>query len=665
MRRSRTASRGACRALVSGACAGLCLSIACLASAAPEADLSYHERPPTWKCMLIDKDHKGIYDDKDFATWVKAAQDALAAKDPPRSVKPIFTFTQCFSGGFLGALFDKGVSDFTANSACRYYEGASYDVEHVRSYYSWAWGRYLDDLRLDDFAITQGAADALQTGMPRDITANPRWSFERPQYFIGGVPAKVGGNADGNYAILFAGVPDELDMSDYEQMYGELLFHGLAPENIMVLFGNQELVGGKKATKANLEWAWKTWLVEKVCAQGADHLTAQVFFWAGDHGNADTPIAMSVKAGALGQAGTDVRNLPNEGARVFEAGSQSNKWAWKHPTNKDIDAIAFADDFEGGGSQIPLNVYFSVDEPSVGESHSGVYREGIVDGRGVGGDVFIQTHNSNRQMIDSERTLGLDEAAPADELDALALRNILAISVDVPNSDPPKKKLTRPMFFSVRGSSLVQVYDPRYDETYTYVNFALFDWDGDGNAGPAPSELDGLALSDDCMRVEMPAPWDPRIMVDLLVFDLTQDDMLFSIGRDEADAFWKMYEPCDVIRAHFDGLIILAKYRTCESLGLLPTIPPDGDPPRGGQDPDNIDGLDVILVTTDGTDGPKTFKGSDGDLDDDGDTDPADLALLLAAWGPCAITCQCPPDLDGDGVVGAADLGLLLSKWSG
>ncbi len=50
-----------------------------------------------------------------------------------------------------------------------------------------------------------------------------------------------------------------------------------------------------------------------------------------------------------------------------------------------------------------------------------------------------------------------------------------------------------------------------------------------------------------------------------------------------------------------------------------------------------------------------------GDVTLDGAVDAADLASLLAAWGPCS---ACSADLDQDGAVGAADLAILLSLWS-
>ncbi|MCA9291201.1 MAG: DNRLRE domain-containing protein [Phycisphaerales bacterium] len=53
-------------------------------------------------------------------------------------------------------------------------------------------------------------------------------------------------------------------------------------------------------------------------------------------------------------------------------------------------------------------------------------------------------------------------------------------------------------------------------------------------------------------------------------------------------------------------------------------------------------------------------KGTPGDLDGSGTVGPADLAILLAAWGQCE---ECPEDLDGDGIVGPADLAILLANW--
>lgn len=52
-----------------------------------------------------------------------------------------------------------------------------------------------------------------------------------------------------------------------------------------------------------------------------------------------------------------------------------------------------------------------------------------------------------------------------------------------------------------------------------------------------------------------------------------------------------------------------------------------------------------------------------GDLDGDGVVGPADLAIILGNWGPCADPSDCPADLDGDGVVGPIDLAVVLGNW--
>ncbi|MEY3021262.1 MAG: hypothetical protein RIS86_458, partial [Planctomycetota bacterium] len=51
------------------------------------------------------------------------------------------------------------------------------------------------------------------------------------------------------------------------------------------------------------------------------------------------------------------------------------------------------------------------------------------------------------------------------------------------------------------------------------------------------------------------------------------------------------------------------------------------------------------------------------DLDGDGLVGGPDLAILLAAWGPCTAGTPCPADLDASGAVDAADLATLLASW--
>jgi hypothetical protein len=54
--------------------------------------------------------------------------------------------------------------------------------------------------------------------------------------------------------------------------------------------------------------------------------------------------------------------------------------------------------------------------------------------------------------------------------------------------------------------------------------------------------------------------------------------------------------------------------------------------------------------------------GCAGDLDGDGDTDLADLGILLADFG-CLPPPNCPGDLDNDGDTDLADLGILLADF--
>ncbi len=84
--------------------------------------------------------------------------------------------------------------------------------------------------------------------------------------------------------------------------------------------------------------------------------------------------------------------------------------------------------------------------------------------------------------------------------------------------------------------------------------------------------------------------------------------------------------------------------------------------PTGGGMAFTEDGQ-TMLVTSNDRMYRITGGNTPGDLDGDGDVDAADLAGLLAAWGPCPPTAACAADLDGDGEAGPADLAILLANW--
>lgn len=76
----------------------------------------------------------------------------------------------------------------------------------------------------------------------------------------------------------------------------------------------------------------------------------------------------------------------------------------------------------------------------------------------------------------------------------------------------------------------------------------------------------------------------------------------------------------------------------------------------------NGDGARDVIAALSITDQVAWYENRLGTLDinDDGLTNAADLALLLGHWGP---NPQSPADTNGDGVVDAADLAVLLSAW--
>jgi len=87
---------------------------------------------------------------------------------------------------------------------------------------------------------------------------------------------------------------------------------------------------------------------------------------------------------------------------------------------------------------------------------------------------------------------------------------------------------------------------------------------------------------------------------------------------------------------------------------------------RGLSDCNGNDTIDLCDIT-DGTSDDDNGDGIPdececaGDLDGDGDTDQADLGILLADWS--CTGGDCPGDLNGDGSTNQVDLGILLADW--
>lgn len=633
------------------------LAIAALSTgafAADDVDLTFIETgADKWQFMLVDKDHAAVDARADFATWVKQSQAALAAARPARSFTSVHVHGQCFGGGFLHALKKEGVTKFGASSASRYWEPASYDLEHERSYFTFAWASTFDSMgaATKDKVVTQATANALRSGTD-DIPFNPGAAHERPQYLTDGGPFDVGGDVP-RYAILWAGVTDDKDENDMEQMRNQLIDNGWAEENIMVLFGDETLHGGKEATKANLEWAWKTWLVGKIKAQSPRQTEATVFFFAGDHGNASASITISVGLGSWGQFGTAISAAANPERSIWVAGNgEDQSLRWTEPLARDIDAIAFGDDYaktDVVGTYGPeVGVYFSVDTATEGVEGSDVARE-LEAERVAAGDVFVGTAGSNRQMIDGERSLGLDETLNDDDVDALILRDVTLVT------DPKTNTMTVPIFYSTVGDPRILVYDPVLNLIYVYFDFALVDADGDGVIDPAPKELDALAMCDDGARVAVPHPDDPTKTIEVLFFDSDHDEFLFSIGRGDVVMPWMGFEPCEVLRfGTGGGAVKVTVFRSCESIGLE-------------QETDDLDALDVIpggAVGFRDPPSPSCPGSNDPDVNGDGHVDGGDVAIILSQWGACDSICSCIGDLDDDGVVSGSDITIVLGQWS-
>ncbi len=121
----------------------------------------YMAKPGAWTSKLATNAGPFVTDAQ-FAQWVKNVQG-----NPPR-FSFLGAFHQCYGGGFLTELANKGVVKYGANSASRYFEPAYYDGPNLRSYFTWAWGfrALFPAMGATDFTITDDAYTLTGDGDP-------------------------------------------------------------------------------------------------------------------------------------------------------------------------------------------------------------------------------------------------------------------------------------------------------------------------------------------------------------------------------------------------------------------------------------------------------------------------------------------------------------------
>ncbi len=138
--------------------------------------------------------------------------------------------------------------------------------------------------------------------------------------------------------------------------------------------------------------------------------------------------------------------------------------------------------------------------------------------------------------------------------------------------------------------------------------------------------------------------------------------------------YWTDIGTCKIPRANLDGSEAedLVTTGVIEPVGVTLDVPAgkmywtEASPADFMISRANLDGSNRELLIT-GLTSPSgialdlsSSAACPADLDGDGNINAADLAQLLASWGPCV---GCPADFNADRVVDAADLAQLLSVW--
>lgn len=139
--------------------------------------------------------------------------------------------------------------------------------------------------------------------------------------------------------------------------------------------------------------------------------------------------------------------------------------------------------------------------------------------------------------------------------------------------------------------------------------------------------------------------------VDIITVDSTDDTSLIAVsGTSFATPMTAAVAAC-LVQAH--------PHWTVQQMRSALTTTADEYVATGGFDPLFVRGYGVI----DALGALETRPEVLGDLDGDWFVGPADLVIMLGAWGECTDCPDCSADLDGDCLVSGTDLVLLLGNW--
>ncbi|MBM4112509.1 MAG: hypothetical protein FJ253_03910 [Phycisphaerae bacterium] len=661
----------------------LLTSIATLGSAsfaAARADVEIPDfayKTSTWKTALVT--HDGLVWDKEFAGWVAEGEKG-ARESFPGSWDFLVrcTFAHCFSGGFVHELEAAStatppISNFAANSACKYFETASASETGAQaSWFSWYAHAFKDRAQYGAQVepvwsfkeIAKRAYNAMIDGGVSAIPKNPNIAFEHVQHLSNGADDNLT-TGHLRIAILFAGDPERRHINNMDAIRKVLVnTYQFEEQNIWIMCGGYEAgeavpnVGWKSnapATRAELRKALMfvdgfVYSAVSVFANGGaidDDKIVKLFIWTTDHGSADAPILIGVGPGSVGVDGSAVAAVANPERLLFDAGGETNKAAYAFNPNDPKAINSFSTGFEEVYFSTPAmqaptgipNLYFSVDHGSWGLEDSDVERT-LDDFREPAGQIYAVAGNEDNREFIRAKAMGLVDTLYEANADVTALS--MSSAAEVFNAGVPN----HPIFWTVVGSPDIWVWDKwrpnGMQKLYKFWSPATDGWQPGANL---PGNIDALGLyvnTDEDLRVPMNHPM-PALR-GRLKFKKGIDAMVFSVPK--GDAF--NASGCTIFR--WNGNAMESIY-SCNDLGL--------------DDGDEVDALHAFVRNPfrtrsygDINDPVPPQCQCAADFNQDCVVDGNDLGTLLGGWGSSG-----PTDLTGDGITNGADLGTLLGEW--
>jgi len=532
------------------------------------------------------------------------------------SAEKIFTFGQCYGGGFIDDLAyvngdrNRPRSNVVIATASEYFEPAwtPEDITRWDSYIG-AWNRAVSTANTTMLDAFHSARKADIYGPVYTFAGQPARNWENPQYHAsaGMDTATLGSKGvDHSYAVLFVGDADANSMKvATEQIYATLMnVYHYDPSHVKVLYTEAEpnRIPYYNSKPIPRRPGTRTELTSALASLGSD--VQQLFFWADNHGGQytrDADASFCVRKAATGQGG-DLDGFeghpglgqPSPTAEVYNQskndaiygaigdiylGSDCENTLTYDEEELDLHGDQI-DAISSGRDRIPhdltkheIRYWFSIENnpyegPPYEDGELGTEIRRQADRGEHPGDIYLSVGDPNKhELCMEESELGLfsrletdDSISPWSDHNHLDDDDVCALEKDTPFDGLADEEV----FFSLEGSWKIYRYGPGVT-VLTALRWRAADGKTERDLEYGDLGIEDTTEDIDAMAMNLGGDG---------IFDMTEDWIIYSIARkpDETGGteLWQSYgDGVRYLRADYHDLG-LGAYDDIDALDTVP-----------------------------------------------------------------------------------------------